>query len=194
MRFSIIIFSFMIIVLGVLGTQLPNTRQWPTSRQHVSLPSRISRDHRRFPKSRFKSVLLVRGGGINPVKSIIATFSNLATYIGSSKSRCWIVLVLAMFNEIAATSMTKSARDTSNPTRLAIAICMYVTSLLGFASALAKIEMSIAYACWSATGTALVSVVGIFFFGEAFDIIKVLCVSLILLGVIGLNLRDNVSH
>jgi small multidrug resistance pump len=115
---------------------------------------------------------------------------NVADYVGSSKSRCWAVLVLAMLNEIAATSLTKLARDTGSPTRLAIAICMYVTSLLGFATALAKIDVSIAYACWSATGTALVSIVGITFFGEQFDMVKVLCVSLILVGVIGLNLRD----
>ena len=184
----------MILVLRVTGTQMLDTKRWPTFHENVSLSGRIPRHHRQYSKYQSKSVLLVRGGSINPVKFIIATLSNLATYIGSSKSRCWIVLILAMFNEIAATSMTKSARDTSDPTRLAIAICMYVTSLLGFASALAKIDMSIAYACWSATGTALVSVVGIFFFGEAFDIIKVLCVSLILLGVIGLNLRDTLSH
>jgi len=130
---------------------------------------------------------------MNPAKPITAILAKLANYIGSSKSRCWTVLVLAMLNEIAATAMTKSARDTSDPTRLTIAIGMYVASLLGFATALAKIDVSTAYACWSATGTALVSVVGFTFFGEDFDTIKLLCVSLILVGVVGLNLRDVAS-
>jgi small multidrug resistance pump len=156
----------------------------------VSVPTQRTRSNRLFPRSSRESALLIRGGGTNPGKLILTTMGNVADYVGSSKSRCWAVLVLAMLNEIVATSMTKSARDTGSPTRLAIAICLYVTSLLGFASALAKIDVSIAYACWSATGTALVSVVGITLFGEEFDVVKILCISLILVGVIGLNLRD----
>jgi small multidrug resistance pump len=166
-----------------------STRGWSKSK-YADFSTQRTRSRRLFPRSPRHSGLLIRGGGTNPGKLLITTMGNVADYVGSSKSRCWAVLVLAMLNEIAATSLTKLARDTGSPTRLAIAICMYVTSLLGFATALAKIDVSIAYACWSATGTALVSIVGITFFGEQFDMVKVLCVSLILVGVIGLNLRD----
>ena len=43
---------------------------------------------------------------------------------------------------------------------------------------------------WAALGTAIVSVAGVIFFGEHFDIAKVLCVSMIVLGVIGLNVIE----
>jgi multidrug transporter EmrE-like cation transporter len=43
---------------------------------------------------------------------------------------------------------------------------------------------------WAALGTAIVSVAGVLFFGERFDIAKVLCVSMIVLGVIGLNVTE----
>lgn len=39
-------------------------------------------------------------------------------------------------------------------------------------------------------GTALVSIMGIVLFGERLDMKKILCLSMILLGVIGLELSD----
>ena len=62
--------------------------------------------------------------------------------------------------------------------------------MLGFFTSLAKIEVGIAYACWSALGTLIVSTVGILFFGESADRTKLVCLLLITLGVTGLNLRE----
>ena len=63
-------------------------------------------------------------------------------------------------------------------------------SLMAFATSLPQIDVSIAYAVWSACGTALVSLVMILWFGEAADPIKLACLAFIILGVVGLNLRD----
>jgi multidrug transporter EmrE-like cation transporter len=60
----------------------------------------------------------------------------------------------------------------------------------GFAISLAQIEVGIAYSLWGALGTMVVTTVGIVFFGESYDINKLLCLALILTGVIGLNLRS----
>ena len=62
--------------------------------------------------------------------------------------------------------------------------------MLGFFVALAKIEVGIAYACWSALGTLIVSAVGIFLFEETADTVKLLCLAMITAGVVGLNLRE----
>lgn len=59
----------------------------------------------------------------------------------------------------------------------------------GFNISLSKIEIGIAYAVWSAVGTSLVTIVGIFVFGEKCDLAKVACLAMIIGGVIGLNLR-----
>ena len=61
---------------------------------------------------------------------------------------------------------------------------------MAFATSLPQIDVSIAYAVWSACGTALVSLVMILWFGEAADPIKLACLAFIILGVVGLNLRD----
>lgn len=61
-------------------------------------------------------------------------------------------------------------------------------SMIGFNISLAKIEVSVAYAIWSAMGTVIVSAAGILLFGESCTVMKLLCLSLISIGVIGLNL------
>jgi small multidrug resistance pump len=65
------------------------------------------------------------------------------------------------------------------------------SSLVGFNICLAQIEVSVAYAIWSAFGTCLVAVVGIVFFNESCDAGKIACLGLITAGVVGLNLRDD---
>jgi small multidrug resistance pump len=62
-------------------------------------------------------------------------------------------------------------------------------SVMGFNMSLAKIEVGVAYAIWSALGSLVVSTVGIVFFGESCDASKLACLLLIVIGVVGLNLR-----
>lgn len=61
--------------------------------------------------------------------------------------------------------------------------------MIGFNISLAKIDVSVAYALWSAFGTFLVTIAGIVFFREAVDWVKFLYIVMIVLGVVGLNLR-----
>ena len=74
---------------------------------------------------------------------------------------------------------------------MSFAISLYVISLFGFALALKKIEVSVAYAVWSALGTAAVSVFGIIMFGESCNLKKVISLILIMIGVVGLNLQED---
>ena len=67
---------------------------------------------------------------------------------------------------------------------------LFSNSMCGFALSLAKIEVGIAYAVWSALGTAIVTTAGIVLFGESCDSIKLGCLLLIMAGVVGLNLRE----
>lgn len=66
--------------------------------------------------------------------------------------------------------------------------------MVGFNICLAHIEVSVAYAIWSAFGTLLVAVVGIVLFNESYDWTKIICLGLITAGVVGLNLRDSDVH
>jgi small multidrug resistance pump len=62
--------------------------------------------------------------------------------------------------------------------------------MIGFNMSLAKINVSVAYALWSAFGTFFVTVVGIVCFHEAIDPVKFLCIAMIVAGVMGLNMRS----
>jgi multidrug transporter EmrE-like cation transporter len=44
---------------------------------------------------------------------------------------------------------------------------------------------------WASVGTAIVSIAGIVFFGERLDMAKIICLTLILLGVVGLELSGD---
>lgn len=62
-------------------------------------------------------------------------------------------------------------------------------SMVGFNISLAKLDVSVAYAVWSALGTTLVTAVGFCYFGEKIDAVKIVYLAMIVGGVIGLNLR-----
>ena len=63
------------------------------------------------------------------------------------------------------------------------------SSMTGFNISLSQINVGVAYAAWSALGTLLVTSMGILLFKESFSPFKLLCLSLIVFGVIGLNLK-----
>ena len=82
------------------------------------------------------------------------------------------------------------ASDRQNIGYFGLSLILYMTSMGGFATAISKIDMSIAYAIWSALGSTIVTISAIVFFGESFDLMKAISLTLIVLGVVGLNLRD----
>lgn len=55
------------------------------------------------------SFLKIRGGG---------TVSKFAKYIGDSRSRCWIVLLLSILTDTCSTTMMKMGRDEGSAAKL----------------------------------------------------------------------------
>jgi multidrug transporter EmrE-like cation transporter len=54
--------------------------------------------------------------------------------------------------------------------------------------ALRKINVGTAYAIWSGVGTSSIAIIGFIWFGGPITVLKMLCIVLILIGVVGLNL------
>lgn len=76
-------------------------------------------------------------------------------------------------------------------TRTVPTILMFVFYVLGFVPlnlALRQIDISVAYAIWSGIGTAVIAVIGIFYFREPTTLIKLISIILIVFGVVGLNI------
>jgi small multidrug resistance pump len=66
---------------------------------------------------------------------------------------------------------------------------LYCLSFAALTFALKKIDVSVAYAIWSGLGTALIGAVGMVWFREPATVLKLICLGLIVMGVVGLNLN-----
>ena len=100
----------------------------------------------------------------------------------------WIYLVLAILLEVFATTMMKLSSGLS---LLAPTVCMFLGYILSFtflALALKNIEISVAYAIWSAVGIVLISIIGIMFFNEQYNWVKIISTVFIIIGVAGVKL------
>lgn len=100
----------------------------------------------------------------------------------------WVYLVFAIVFEVAGTTSMKLSEGF---TRLGPSVAIFVLYGLAFTCltlALKSFEVSVAYAVWAGLGVALISVVGVAYFGEPVTAVKLGSLLLIVLGVIGLNL------
>lgn len=102
----------------------------------------------------------------------------------------WILLILAILFEVFATTMMKLSNGL---TLLIPSVSMFLGYILSFtflALALKSIDISVAYAIWSAVGIVLISIIGIMFFNEHYNWVKIISTLFIIIGVIGLKLSS----
>lgn len=100
----------------------------------------------------------------------------------------WIYMILAILLEVAGTTCMKFS---AGFTKVWPSIFIFVFYALCFSIltlALKTIEVSIAYAIWSGLGTVLMVSIGILWFQESVNLIKILSMVLIIIGVVGLHL------
>jgi len=103
----------------------------------------------------------------------------------------WIWLFVAILLEVAATVFLKLSNGFSKLVPTLIMALLYGISLFPLAIALKKMDVSVAYAVWSAVGTAMVTILGTFVFHEKISLVKVGGIALIILGVVALNLTEH---
>jgi small multidrug resistance pump len=102
----------------------------------------------------------------------------------------WIWLFVAILLEVAATVFLKLSNGFSKLVPTVIMALLYGISFFPLAIALKKMDVSVAYAVWSAVGTAMVTIMGTFLFHEKISLVKVGGIALIILGVVALNLTE----
>lgn len=100
----------------------------------------------------------------------------------------WIYLAFAIITEVAGTVCLRLSEGFSKLWPSILIFVFYAISFSFTTLAVKKIDLSIVYAIWSGLGTALVVIVAILYFKEQVTPLKLLSLSLIVLGVIGLNL------
>jgi len=99
-------------------------------------------------------------------------------------------LAAAIMLEICGTTSLKLSDGFSRLAPSAVVVLCYGASFALLGLALRGIDLSVAYAVWAGVGTAAVAAIGIICFGENAGMWKLLCLSLIVLGVAGLHLSE----
>ena len=100
----------------------------------------------------------------------------------------WFYLILAIVFEVIGTTSMKLSEGFTKTVPSIVMFLFYILSLTALTFALKKFDVSTAYAIWSGLGTALITVVGLYFFKESISTTKILSIALIIIGVIGLHL------
>ena len=106
----------------------------------------------------------------------------------------WLYLVLAIVLEVSGTTSMKVSQGFTRILPSVLMFLFYGLSLSALTLALKKIDVSVAYAVWSGLGTALIAGVGVLWFREPLNAMKIMSLLLIILGVIGLNLGGGVHE
>lgn len=100
------------------------------------------------------------------------------------------MLAIGILFEVLGTISMKYAEGFTKLVPSVLVFLFYAISLAALVFVLEKMQVSIAYAIWASAGTALIAVIGIIFFKEPVSMVKVLSISLIILGILGLELFD----
>jgi small multidrug resistance pump len=105
----------------------------------------------------------------------------------------WILLVIATVLEVAGTTNMKLSEGFSKLGPSVGVIFFYALSIIALTFAVNRLDVSVAYAVWSGMGTALVAMIGIWFFQESLTTTKLIALGFIIVGVAMLHLTSE-SH
>ena len=101
-----------------------------------------------------------------------------------------MILALGIVFEVLGTICMKYAEGFTKLIPSILVFVFYGISLASLVFVLEKMQVSIAYAIWASAGTALIAIIGIIFFQESVSMTKIISISLIILGILGLELFD----
>lgn len=99
----------------------------------------------------------------------------------------WLYLTIAILFEVAGTTCMKLSEGF---TRLGPSVLLFVCYAVSFACltlALRRLDVSVTYAVWSGAGTAAIALIGVVVFGETMTAARLVFLTLIVVGVVGLN-------
>jgi small multidrug resistance pump len=100
----------------------------------------------------------------------------------------YLFLLGAIAAEVVGTSLLKATDGFTRLWPTVACLAGYVISFIALSQAVKDVPVGVAYAMWSALGTAAIVAIGAVFLGEPITVVKVIGVSLIIAGVVTLNL------
>jgi len=105
----------------------------------------------------------------------------------------YYLLLLAIVFEVFGTTCMKLSQGFSKLLPSILIFVFYALSFFFLTLALKGIDVSISYAIWAGLGMAFITVIGIFWFKEPVNALKMVSLIVVVAGVIGLNLSDRMT-
>ncbi|HEX7034152.1 MAG TPA: multidrug efflux SMR transporter [Pseudomonadales bacterium] len=100
----------------------------------------------------------------------------------------WLCLAGAILTEVCGTVSMKLSNGFEHTLYSTLVYVFYGVSFYLLAVALKSISVGTAYAIWSGVGTALIAAIGVVFFSEVINTLKIVSLVAIIGGVVGLHL------
>ncbi len=108
-------------------------------------------------------------------------------------NQAWALLSVAIAFEVVGTTCMKLSHGFTN---LLPSVMMFVFYGLAFSCntfATKTLDLSVTYAVWSGVGTVATAFIGIYFFKEPGTTLKLVSITLILIGVMGLHSASRIQ-
>ncbi|HGF5393792.1 DMT family transporter [Kluyvera sichuanensis] len=105
----------------------------------------------------------------------------------------WIILIVAVFGEVVATTSLKLSEGFTKLVPSVVVVIGYGIAFYCLSLTLKSIPLGIAYAVWSGLGIVTVSILGWLLFGQKLDFWAILGMLLIVSGVVVLNLLSKTA-
>lgn len=105
----------------------------------------------------------------------------------------WLFLCVAIVAEVVATSSLKASAGFTKFWPSLLVVAGYAIAFYFLSLTLKAIPVGIAYAIWAGLGIVLISVVGWGVFGQKLDFASIVGMSLIIAGVVVINVFSKVS-
>jgi small multidrug resistance pump len=105
-----------------------------------------------------------------------------------SQHVAWLVLAASVVSEVAGTVALKRSAGFTKPFPAAMACCFYLVAVWLMSLSMRHLEVGVTYAVWAASGTAVIALVGMAFYGEQVAALKLWGLLLVTVGVILLSL------
>ena len=100
----------------------------------------------------------------------------------------WVLMIIAILFEVSGTTMMKLSQGFTHRLPTILMFVFYGIGFIPLSLAMRRLPISVAYAVWSGLGMAIITVIGFLWFKEPLTPVKLISITLIIIGVVGLNL------
>ena len=106
----------------------------------------------------------------------------------------WIFLASAIMAEVMGTTCMKLSNGLTHLGFSISIFLFYGCSFILLPLSLKQIELSTAYAIWSGVGTTLTSIIGFVYFDDTINPVKIVSISLVVLGCVMVQVADSYEY